>query len=93
MLNYKLAKKLKEAGFPQRKEYRVPKTRITQPTLTELIAACGDRFGCLIKAGDKWRAYDFNGMPNTDDKTPEEAVAKLWLKLQNNEQTQINKKR
>ncbi len=56
-MNYKLAKKLKDAGFPQKKwegvnletgkklkENEVP---LQEPTLSELIEACGDRFFSL----------------------------------------------
>lgn len=61
MINYKLAKQLKEAGFPQDtyKEYSVKgyiaratamwlNQDIYFPTLSELIEACGDRFKCLL---------------------------------------------
>lgn len=59
------------------------------PTLSELIEACGDRFGSLerLAKGEKqwfkasgwfepkWTVYSFDG------ETPEEAVANLWLEL------------
>lgn len=63
MINYELAKELKEAGFPQNwkndfysKEgliFRQPTTRLITgneifiPTLSELIEACGDEFGSI----------------------------------------------
>lgn len=59
------------------------------PTLSELIEACGDII--LWKNGEFWEADIFNGEGEIyiDDyfdtsqeyKTPEEAVAKLWLEL------------
>jgi len=89
MISYKLAKQLKEAGFPIK---RVSNSDFAYvPTLSELIEACGDRFGELTKwRGDKcWSAgggkmdgvdeiaWEFESIGNT----PEEAVAKLWFKL------------
>lgn len=49
-MNYELAKKLKDAGFPQ-----IPQNdcfidgddSVTKPTLSELIEACGDLFVSL----------------------------------------------
>lgn len=56
------------------------------PTLSELIAACGEDFELLTiqPVGEKWRAdsWPFGGKKmNVEGKgqTPEEAVAKLWL--------------
>ena len=62
------------------------------PTLSELIEACGDEFYSLIRSmviNDKgyfW--FVKSGKPSIDDcpiliygKTPEEAVAYLWLRL------------
>ena len=56
------------------------------PTLSELIEACGERFDSLENAFQNgWRA---DGWDITEEiiltkigSTPEEAVAKLWLKL------------
>ena len=69
----KLAKQLKEAGFGGR----------WKPTLTELIEACGDGFGGLYKDElDRWYArYKNEAIKIFIGKIPEEAVAKLWLKL------------
>lgn len=107
-MNYELAQKLKDAGFPQ-KEHRNsfcgnsacgPENRLCayDPTLSELIEACGDGFGFLIRLGDrKYAAYQ-PPTPTTDmnawlkgetvasagmGETPEEAVAYLWLGLNN----------
>ena len=95
-MNYKLAKELKDAGFPQKGRgwhidplghltNQVGEPRI--PTLSELIEACGEDFGELRRTAPKrgsvkmrWFAgnlLDICGL----GKTPEEAVARLWLAL------------
>ena len=56
------------------------------PTLSELIEACGDNFGALFLSLE-WRSCGskdnviepFEGFGSS----PEEAVAKLWLELNN----------
>lgn len=102
-MNYELAKKLKEAGFPQRfsvmEGYYYEMSgqtlpTVKNPTLSELIEACGEDFTMLSKDKKIWyahgitsRAYEPNGdiedeyMDTFDGRTPEEAVAKLWLAL------------
>ena len=57
------------------------------PVLSELIEACGDRFESLRK-GTQWHAMSVNEMGGATDtfimksgKTPEEAVAKLYIEL------------
>jgi len=92
-MNYKLAKKLKDAGFPQKEERIVCDSSIdmddvANPTLEELIDACGGRFWnmtCLVKTGT-WLAkanlvFPISIYPRAEGKTPTEAVANLWLKL------------
>ena len=95
-MNYKLAKELKDAGFPV--EWFIFSWRY--PTLSELIEACGDEFLELLKGYRTAKDYPFVGWKawstseaakkrdNDDDgyiagrgKTPEEAVARLWLAL------------
>jgi hypothetical protein len=91
-MNYELAKQLKDAGFPFKYVgiSNVPKDNgvvfidrqeaYEYPTLSELIEACGEDFRCLIKDGkDGWCVQGDNFQ--WKDKTPEEAVAKLWLEL------------
>lgn len=108
-MNYELAKKLKEAGFPQGEGYggvicengyyddiyqtaQIPFAYV--PTLSELIEACGDKFGSLYRweneQGLWWSAIlrgetDFEFTREDRDRfsarTPESAVAKLWLSL------------
>lgn len=57
-------------------------------TLSELIEACGEGFAELqyrLKLWTAWAIKDLEGGKTTtvegEGKTPEEAVAKLWLKL------------
>jgi hypothetical protein len=58
------------------------------PTLSELIAACGDEFVSLVQYSPGWWRANGNS-PLYDEGTnwvdgaraPEEAVAKLWLTL------------
>ena len=109
MISYKLAKQLKDAGFPtiQLTDHELCDYQQSEiidgvcyhiPNLSELIEACGDDFqGIMFYPSEpetrKFRAFDwkensfscFDSNGNGSDikgKTPEEAVAKLWLKLQ-----------
>jgi hypothetical protein len=94
-MNYELCKELKEAGFPQEEEYghyefengNIPSYTgpgiVYFPTLSELIEACGIYFDALTREGNgtnDWFAFDHLGA-STRGKTPEEAVARLWLSL------------
>jgi len=60
------------------------------PTLSELIEACGDKFGRLEYTPDvsmnPWWAHErLEGPHNVGDgSTPEESVARLWLALKKN---------
>jgi hypothetical protein len=79
-------------------DYETPSTPrrekwIYAPTLSELIEACGDKFGGLLKENNiflvdlingEWTAYDNQPSVTRDiynGKSPEEAIARLWLKL------------
>lgn len=88
MISYELAKKLKEAGFPQ-SDFNICghcagglTMDVFIPTLSELIEACGERFESLGRdeyAGG-WVSFD------KEDKygrgfIPEESVANLWLEI------------
>ena len=89
MLSYKLAKQLKDAGFPQKVRngnvyhptiFEADIDAIYFPTLEELIEWCGGEFDSLISIGDKWMACggpDFKLM----GKTPSISMALLGLKL------------
>lgn len=93
---YKLALRLKDAGFPQHpNDYDAHAdcwTDVCNPSLSELIEECGDNFMALEKLDNIWLAL-YKGkkinLNNLEDipqgKTPEEAVAKLWLGLKKNE--------
>ena len=102
-MNYKLAKQLKDAGFPDIRigEYFEHKAgshsdttgcagdddpcfcnKDKLPTLSELIAECGDRFYMLRLVKDYFQAvadneYGIVGL----GKTPEIAAVKLYLEL------------
>jgi hypothetical protein len=66
----------------------LPENYYRVPHLSELIEAIGDKFFDLTKEGDKWeaRAKDRNKPMGKEDTislgdTPLEAVAKLYIKL------------
>lgn len=92
-MNYELAKQLKDAGFPQSDEcehcgnflggtFRLADEDVYRPTLSELIEACGDNFESLMLRlhNHTWAVSSPLAMLG-GFKTPEEAVAKLWLAL------------
>jgi hypothetical protein len=96
-LDYKLARDLSDAGFPQEGRgtwigdpaaiVMRRADRVYLPTLSELIAACG-KCGLLPVEPDGWEAvYPVGQNPYRDashvafGSTPEEAVAHLWLAL------------
>ena len=92
-MNYELAKKLKDAGFPQNKNALEGRDAIHInldsfeesyiPTLSELIKECGDV--CLMIGKDRTVALNATNPMESDKKgsgsIPEEAVALLWLEL------------
>jgi len=98
-MNYKLAKQLKKAEFPQPEvgyrrdncwydgdgelsDWWNGEDSVYIPTLSELIDACGNEFRSLIKRSCShfWRAEEQSGI-ETEAKSPEVAMAKLYLKL------------
>lgn len=95
-MNYDLAKKLKDAGFPVQEhdvddEYgmchrkgcdafrETLRTTCCIPTLEELIESCGEGGFCLADHETEWCAI--LGLKTGRGSTPEEAVANLWLAL------------
>lgn len=101
LITYELAKQLKDAGFPQRTEHYIdPDNTIFPlfcPTLSELIEACGEDFRWLKRnRHDKERVFMAQGRPhpvgNKEPKCwgkfPEEAVARLYLALHKNGNTE-----
>jgi len=91
MINYQLAKQLKDAGYSQEMGEGVmvspvifdKKKCVYKPTLSELIDACGEEFVALIAPTVIEKRWSAVRLLRTDlfGKTPEEAVAKLWIKL------------
>lgn len=89
-MNYETALKLKNAGFPQKPEdllneveyMGVKHTKPTEPTLEELIEACGKGYFALESYQGGWQAkmglQDYEWI---DGSTPRIAVANLWLAL------------
>lgn len=90
-MDYELAKQLKESGYPQ-----IPKgiTAVYPnfedppyiPTLSELIEACdigGHILLIKLSSSEMWEAQHTKGtrLNSGLGKTPEEAVARLWLEL------------
>ncbi len=99
-MNYELAKELKEAGFPQKRAgtFYNPEDSIDgsfqrcyAPDLEELLEACGEKFGGLVRLQNgRWNAATpvldtgmSYGNPATEieEADPISAVAKLWLAL------------
>jgi hypothetical protein len=90
-MTYELAKRLREAGFPGSDQWHLDKGELHYhpeeigPTLSELIEACGNGFFGLNRLEkDQWSCHfmeDENASGEPVYKTPEEAVANLWLEL------------
>lgn len=107
-MNYALAKKLKDAGFPQNgvgfgysihpvtgdiiRHYTLTQPcEVKEPTLSELIEACGNStFGLAFNdENHQWYSRKDNKMSLVHEaagfhghgSTPDEAVANLWLIL------------
>lgn len=95
-MKYKLALALKNTGFfdkdkksPHYQDKKIQNALgnpIRTPTLDELIGACGDEFCGLIRfiSNGVWECNGIGkkiGRISTQANTPEEAVANLWLKL------------
>jgi hypothetical protein len=98
-MNYDLAKQLKDVGFPQggKGNWMLPPDKIVarshdrvyEPTLEELIGACGDKFHSLVSvhkgAHKSWQACaETDGLVSGEGGTPTEAIAYLWLALNSN---------
>lgn len=86
-MNEELAEILAKAGFPMNHYLSGPRTgKFMFPSLSELIEECGEGMGGISrnKRLNIWIAYSItasNLEDAVDGPTPEEAVAKLWLKL------------
>lgn len=95
-MNYSLALELKKAGFPQHgREIMTPHTSdikegkqsVYYPTLDELIDACPSLYGFRKVRQDTWEASEKGQLYGEEGATPTEAVAKLWLSLQAENET------
>lgn len=97
-MNYELAKKLKDAGFPQDLDGNKLLGMVPYaPTLSELIEACGEDVWVIARVNymgvDGWIAGQDSNTPKdiqtwklfTFDPHVETAVANLWLALKNNQ--------
>ena len=89
----KTAVELYEARFPVRASWLSQSKTIVldltlgfaEPTLDELIGACGEAFSSLKRTDGRWVAVASVFMNTTErehGESAKEAVAKLWLKLQ-----------
>ena len=90
MIDYDLAKKLKEKGFDFSNSPTVFDDEVGCPTLSNLIEACGKDFAELqswgnytryVEGNHKWCAFGFEKRAYGGGSTPEQAVALLWLEL------------
>ena len=87
MITYELAKKLKNAGFPQNIDYGnsfyEEGEEVASPSLSELIEVCGNKFSNLERGTNGYWKVQNNNEPfiRCINSTPEEAVANLWLEL------------
>ncbi len=104
-MNYELAKELKEAGFRSQSLVMIcphgmtddvteileecKYSKVPLPSLSELIEACRGSFGALMVGPGLglWTAKG-NGI-EIHSKTPEEAIARLWLVLNQNQVIKI----
>lgn len=97
-MTFELAKQLKDAGFPQKRESKFVRGQNAEidhfldqpekPTITELIEECRRLggyigFALLWSKTAPWTAElrSLADCPKAEGMTPEEAVAKLWLKV------------
>lgn len=89
-LSHELCKQLQKAGFIHTANWqRYKKDIIPNPTLTELLEACRNKFDRLEKDNEsRWGAFPIMEIIRKNmgfridwEKIPEDAVAQLWLKL------------
>jgi hypothetical protein len=95
-MTYEQAKELENAGFPQgrRGAWIFPpdqlvarsSDRVYAPSLEELIEACGDKLGRIVRNLDgSWTAYSECPGEQSSGSAPTEAVLRLWLALHREE--------
>lgn len=88
-MNYSLAKSLKDTGFPQNSMSKsqtfiddptgASDLLFAVPTLEELISAVDDLKFTILHDKDGWYAENEKGLSASNCKSPEEAVAQLWI--------------
>ena len=92
-LSYETARNLKDAGWATYCKETVyghdqdfGGHYLEAPTLSELIEACGEEFHGLYKSEGEnlFFAFSPEEKSGVEGETPEEAVANLWIELQNN---------
>jgi hypothetical protein len=101
-MTYELAKELKDAGFPQEKtiwtcdnEQSYPRfyygepdaQQVAEPTLSELIEACGRKTTIHLMVNPNGTASAWvteMDIPTAAGSTLDEAVARLWFALNKN---------
>lgn len=92
MISYETCVQLKKSGYPFTGAFGIDSNEPpSTPSLSELIEAIGQDFIALARSdsGDEWKAMGspYNGSPipvgqkDSIAATPEEAVANLWLTL------------
>ena len=95
MIAYELARKLKDAGFPQselaRAQQQAGYDYVSLPNLSTLIEVCGEGFGALGREPNRWVACEYVSERGEwsnvhEGETPEDAVARLWLSLNGQQQ-------
>ena len=95
MIAYGLARKLKGAGFPQselaRAQQQAGYDYVSLPALSTLIEVCGEGFGALGRGPDCWVACEYVSEHGEwknahEGESPEDAVARLWLSLNGQQQ-------
>jgi hypothetical protein len=87
-MDFELAQLLQAAGWPQGGAGKwvvdpasiVGRKRVYQPTLEELIEGCGPHLTALRQSGGRWTASAEHA--RVSGRTPVEAVARLWLQLE-----------
>ena len=92
-MDYALAKELRDAGWPQAgtgKRIGPPDLMVWRkadlvyvPSLEELLEECSEKgFGLWFLEEGAWAARKFLVIEVVTGATPSEAVARLWLELQ-----------
>jgi hypothetical protein len=90
MISYPLARKLKDAGFPQSELAHAQRQAgfdyVSMPSLSTLVEACEENFGALARETDCWVACQHisergRWMNTHEGESAEDAVARLWLSL------------